>query len=128
MTAIARLLAALVVIAIGMFETPTAAIGGTFVVKSCRDAPGDANNAWTSTVMDSVTMEAAATCGQGDQGGLTVAERLGVGPNADAGDEAWWAFTAPSGTRIVKLDAATGALLGKVPGDGFDRLVAVAPW
>lgn len=32
------------------------------------------------------------------------------------------------GGRIVKLDAATGALLGTVPGDGYDRLVAVVPW
>jgi hypothetical protein len=32
------------------------------------------------------------------------------------------------GGRIVKLDAATGALLGRVPGDGYDRLVAVVPW
>ncbi|MEA2538382.1 MAG: hypothetical protein QOF11_2616 [Chloroflexota bacterium] len=30
--------------------------------------------------------------------------------------------------HIVKLDAATGALLGTVPGEGFDRLVAVVPW
>ena len=33
-----------------------------------------------------------------------------------------------AGGRIVKLDAATGAVVGQVPGDGFDRLVAVAPW
>ena len=30
--------------------------------------------------------------------------------------------------HIVKLDAATGKLLGTVPGDGYDRLVAVVPW
>lgn len=32
------------------------------------------------------------------------------------------------GGRIVKLDAATGAIQGEVPGSGFDRLVAVVPW
>jgi hypothetical protein len=29
--------------------------------------------------------------------------------------------------RIVKLDAASGGILGSVPGEGFDRLVAVVP-
>jgi len=33
-----------------------------------------------------------------------------------------------AGGRIVRLDAATGRIVGEVPGDGFDRLVAVAPW
>jgi hypothetical protein len=32
------------------------------------------------------------------------------------------------GGRIVAVDAATGRQLGTVPGDGFDRLLAVAPW
>jgi hypothetical protein len=32
------------------------------------------------------------------------------------------------GGRIAALDAATGAVLGVVPGGGFDRLLAVAPW
>jgi hypothetical protein len=30
--------------------------------------------------------------------------------------------------RIVKLDAATGEVLGEVDGEGYDRLVAVVPW
>ena len=30
--------------------------------------------------------------------------------------------------HIVKLDATTGKRLGTVPGDGYDRLVAVVPW
>ena len=29
---------------------------------------------------------------------------------------------------LVALDAATGRELGRVPGGGFDRLLAVAPW
>ncbi len=33
-----------------------------------------------------------------------------------------------TGGRIVKLDAATGTVVGEVPGAGFDRLVAVVPW
>ena len=32
------------------------------------------------------------------------------------------------GGRIVELDATTGAELGTVPGDGYDRMVAVVPW
>lgn len=30
--------------------------------------------------------------------------------------------------RVVALDPASGRELGRVPGDGFDRLLAVAPW
>lgn len=30
--------------------------------------------------------------------------------------------------RIVKIDAASGELLGEVAGNGYDRLVAVVPW
>jgi hypothetical protein len=32
------------------------------------------------------------------------------------------------GGRIVELDAATGTETGRVPGDGYERLVAVVPW
>lgn len=30
--------------------------------------------------------------------------------------------------RIVKVDVASGEIVGSVPGDGFDRLVAIVPW
>jgi DNA-binding beta-propeller fold protein YncE len=30
--------------------------------------------------------------------------------------------------HIVRIDAATATILGTVPGDGYDRLVAVVPW
>ena len=30
--------------------------------------------------------------------------------------------------RIVELDSESGARVGQVPGDGFDRLVAIVPW
>jgi hypothetical protein len=30
--------------------------------------------------------------------------------------------------RILRLDAATGAVTGQVPGEGYDRLVAIVPW
>lgn len=32
------------------------------------------------------------------------------------------------GGQIVALDPSTGEVVGQVPGDGFDRLVAVVPW
>ena len=32
------------------------------------------------------------------------------------------------GGRIVKLDAATGNIVGHVPSSGYDRLLAVVPW
>lgn len=34
----------------------------------------------------------------------------------------------PAGGRIVRLDAATGRIVGEVPGGGYDRLAAVVPW
>ena len=33
-----------------------------------------------------------------------------------------------SGGRIVRLNGATGGIVGEVPGDGYDRLAAVVPW
>jgi hypothetical protein len=33
-----------------------------------------------------------------------------------------------NGGRIAALDAASGRTLGNVPGGGFDRLMAAAPW
>ncbi|MEO8437669.1 MAG: hypothetical protein ABI562_04360 [Chloroflexota bacterium] len=33
-----------------------------------------------------------------------------------------------SGGRIVQLDPASGRIVGQVPGEGYDRLVAVVPW
>ncbi len=33
-----------------------------------------------------------------------------------------------AGGGIVALDATSGAIVGRVPEDGFDRLLAVAPW
>jgi hypothetical protein len=33
-----------------------------------------------------------------------------------------------AGGRIVAVDPDTGRGLGSVPGQGYDRLLAVAPW
>ena len=33
-----------------------------------------------------------------------------------------------AGGGIVALDASSGAIVGRVPADGFDRLLAVVPW
>ena len=38
-----------------------------------------------------------------------------------------YALDAANGT-ILALDAASGTVVGRVPGDGFDRLLAVVPW
>jgi hypothetical protein len=32
------------------------------------------------------------------------------------------------GGRIVELDPASGSVVGHVPGDGYDRIVAIVPW
>jgi DNA-binding beta-propeller fold protein YncE len=34
----------------------------------------------------------------------------------------------PDDGRIVKIDLSSGRIVGSVPGDGFDRLVAIVPW
>lgn len=35
---------------------------------------------------------------------------------------------AHQGGRIVELDAASGEVIGRVPGDAYDQLVAIVPW
>jgi hypothetical protein len=34
----------------------------------------------------------------------------------------------PDDGRIVKLELASGQVVGAVPGAGFDRMVAIVPW
>lgn len=66
-----------------------------------------------------------------DSATLKVTATLAAGKTVDA-----LAVTADGGTlyallddgHIARIDAATGALLGTVPGEGYDRLVAVIPW
>lgn len=50
-------------------------------------------------------------------------DALGITPDGGA----LFALLRGSG-RIVAVDARTGRELGTVPGEGFDRLLAVAPW
>jgi hypothetical protein len=50
-------------------------------------------------------------------------DALGITPDGNA----LFALLRGSG-RIVAVDPATGRRLGTVPGEGFDRLLAVAPW
>src|SRR4051794_3895711 len=105
MRALARVAAIVGALAVATLEPASVAVAETFTVKSCGDAPANLNNAWVSTVTDYVTMQSSAACEEGGtRGGLAVAERLGVGANADAGDAAWWGLTAPDGSRIVRLD------------------------
>ncbi len=33
-----------------------------------------------------------------------------------------------AGGRILELDTASGEVIGRVPGDGYDRLLAIVPW
>jgi hypothetical protein len=47
---------------------------------------------------------------------------LGISPDGTT------LFALLSGGEVVALDAATGHRLGTVPGSGYDRLLAVAPW
>jgi hypothetical protein len=54
---------------------------------------------------------------------LTVAvEAVGITPDGAT------VFALLADGRIAAIDAASGANLGAVPGGGFDRLLAVAPW
>ena len=55
--------------------------------------------------------------------GGTAVDRIAVAPD---GSTVFALLHA--GGRIVALDAATGRNLGDVPGSGFDRLLAAAPW
>jgi hypothetical protein len=53
----------------------------------------------------------------------TAVAGLGLSPDGDT----LFALDGDSGA-IVVLDTASGALIGRVPGNGFDRLLAVVPW
>jgi hypothetical protein len=64
------------------------------------------------------------------KGDLAVAGRYLAGTGVDAvavtpDGASLYALTGER--RIVKVEAATGRVLGSVPGDGYDRLVAVVP-
>ncbi len=61
---------------------------------------------------------------------LSVARRMLAGTTVDgiASMPDGGTLFALVGGRIVALDPTTGRSLGNVPGDGFDRLLATAPW
>ncbi len=67
--------------------------------------------------LDSTTLKVAATFEQG-----MAVDALAVTPDGGT------LYALLDDGHIVKLDAASGTLLGTVPGDGYDRLVAVVPW
>jgi hypothetical protein len=62
------------------------------------------------------------TVARGDLAGSSI-EALGITPDGAT----LFALVRGSG-EIVAVDASTGRRLGTVPGRGFDRLLAVAPW
>jgi uncharacterized protein YjiK len=53
----------------------------------------------------------------------TVVDALALLPDG----QTMYALTNPGG-QIVKVDTTTGRVLGSVPGNGYDRLVAIVPW
>lgn len=62
---------------------------------------------------------------------LTVSGRLLEGTAVDALAmtlDGTTLFALTRDGRILRLDAATGAVIGQVPGEGYDRLVAIVPW
>lgn len=81
-----------------VYGSPAPAHAGMFDVHACRDASPGANNAWAFSVHDVTTMGGTDACSADD--GLQVYELMGSGPAAAAGHEAWWTFTAPTGTRV----------------------------
>jgi hypothetical protein len=77
------------------------AYAGTYVVKTCGHAPGAVNRAWISNVSDAAMLGVESRCGTGGtDGGLYAFEQLGGGTLPGEGAQAWWTFTAPSGTTI----------------------------
>lgn len=67
--------------------------------------------------LDSSTLQVTATFERG-----TAVDALAVTPDGGT------LYALRHDGHIVKLDAATGKVLGTVPGDRYDRLVAVVPW
>jgi hypothetical protein len=58
----------------------------------------------------------------------TVVEGAAVDALALSPDGASLYALLPAQGRIVKIDLASGQIAGSVPGDRFDRLVAIVPW
>ena len=84
---------------------------------------GDGQTIYAAGSTGILVVDAARlTKAQGFLEGTAVAG-LGLTPDG----RTMFAIEAASG-RIVALDAASGTVLGAVPGDGFDRLLAVTPW
>jgi hypothetical protein len=52
----------------------------------------------------------------------TAVESIGLTPNGRT------LFALTSAGKLIAVDAATGVLVGEVPGGPFDRLSAVMPW
>ena len=114
------------------FDAPRAA-GGISLAKFGHQEGGPVGRRVVASP-DGSTLYAAGAGGivRIETGHLTVTGRLAEGAAIDA-----LALTPDGSTlfallhadgRIVKLDAASGTVVGQVPGDGFDRLVAVVPW
>ena len=114
------------------FDTPRAA-AGISLAKFGHQEGGPVGRRVVASP-DGSTLYAAGAGGIAriETGHLRVTGRLAEGAAIDA-----LALTPDGSTlfallhadgRIVKLDAASGTVVGQVPGDGFDRLVAVVPW
>jgi DNA-binding beta-propeller fold protein YncE len=67
--------------------------------------------------LDSSTLKETATFEKG-----TAVDALAVTPDGGT------LYALLHDGHIVKIDTVTGTVLGTVPGDGYDRLVAVVPW
>lgn len=113
------------------FTAPTAAAGFS-LAKFGHQETGPAGRRVVAAA-DGSTVFAAGVGGivQLETKGLTATGTLLEGVPVDA-----LALT-PDGTtiyallldgRIVMVDVAGGEIVGSVPGDGFDRLVAIVPW
>jgi hypothetical protein len=114
------------------FDAPRAAAGVVLAKFGHQDGGAVGRRAVVSP--DGATLYAAGAGGivRVATDRLTAAEPLLEGVAVEAlaltpDGASLYALLATDG-RIVRIDTATGQIVGEVPGDGYDRLVAVVPW
>jgi len=106
---------------------------GISIAKFGHDAGGPVDRRLVVSPVGS-TFYAAGSSGivRLDAGSLELTGRFLEGSAVDAialaPDGATLFVLLHAGGRIARVDTATGKVDGTVPGDGFDRLVAIVPW
>src|SRR4051794_23675991 len=99
-----RMCLVITVACVALCATSPRALGGTFEVVACGDAPGGTNNSWAATTNQPAYLAVAVACPpSAEYSGIAVTDSLSAPGNAPTGSTANWQFAAPQGTAITGL-------------------------